>query len=343
MSNRPIIEVRNLAKTFRVLRRRPGFFGGLKTLFSTQYDVVKAVDGITLELAAGEFVGYIGPNGAGKSTTIKMLTGVLYPTSGEVLVDGIVPFRDRSRNGMNIGVLFGQRSQLVWPLPPRDSFNLMRRMYAIPKERYEANLERFVDLLALGDLLDKPVRQLSLGERMRCELVASLLHDPKIIYLDEPTIGLDVVAKERIRRFLTKLNEENGVTILLTTHDISDIEKLCRRVVILDKGRIIHDGDLGRIRNAYGRTRKMTFHPAQPADLPRLEAEITAFPAQAQVGLRDDGYVTVSFDSHAVSASDFAKHIVNTYEVTDLSVEEADIEAIIREIYEKGEVDARAR
>ncbi len=343
MKEVPIISATGLTKTFRVLRRKPGFIGGLKTLFSTSYDTVRAVDGIDLALARGEFVGYIGPNGAGKSTTIKMLTGVLYPTSGEVRVDGLVPFRARRKNGMNIGVLFGQRTQLIWSLPPRDAFNLMRRIYAIPRERYQANLERFVDLLALGDLLDKPVRQLSLGERMRCELVASLLHDPKIIYLDEPTIGLDVVAKDRIRRFLLRLNEENGVTILLTTHDISDVEKLCRRVVILDRGKIIYDGELARIRSACRGDRTITFRPAGSPDQARLEAEIRAVDPRATVGIREDGCVTLAFDSSAVSATDLTRQLVNRFEVTDLSVGEADIEAIIRGIYERGVVDEQPR
>jgi len=222
-----IIYVHNLSKTFKTLKRQPGFWGGIRTLFSSDYQEIRAVDGITFSVNPGELIGYIGPNGAGKSTTIKMLTGILYPTSGEVVVDGLVPYKDRYKNGKKIGVIFGQRSQMVWDLPPRDTYELLRRMYTIPKERYISNLNRFTELLELGDLLDKPVRQLSLGQRMRCELVASLLHDPKIVYLDEPTIGLDVVSKEKIREFIMQMNRDVGTTVILTTHDLSDIEKLC--------------------------------------------------------------------------------------------------------------------
>jgi ABC-2 type transport system ATP-binding protein len=192
-----IIHVSNLSKAFRVLKRKQGFLGSLRTLFSSDYEQVQAVQDISFAIAPGELVGYIGPNGAGKSTTIKMLTGILHPSSGEVVVAGLTPHRERIRNGKQIGVIFGQRSQLLWDLPPRDSFDLMRRMYAIPADRYQSNLALFTELLDLGALLDRPVRQLSLGQRMRCELVASLLHDPKVVYLDEPTIGLDVVAKDR--------------------------------------------------------------------------------------------------------------------------------------------------
>jgi ABC-2 type transport system ATP-binding protein len=230
-----IIHVSNLSKAFRVLKRKPGFLGSLRTLFSADYEQVRAVQDISFAIAPGELVGYIGPNGAGKSTTIKMLTGILHPSSGEVVVAGLTPHRERIRNGKQIGVIFGQRSQLLWDLPPRDSFDLMRRMYAIPADRYQSNLTLFTELLDLGALLDRPVRQLSLGQRMRCELVASLLHDPKVVYLDEPTIGLDVVAKERIREFIQHLHRQRGVTVMLTTHDIADIEKLCKEHRLLTR------------------------------------------------------------------------------------------------------------
>jgi ABC-type Na+ transport system ATPase subunit NatA len=210
MQSDTIIRVANLSKVFRVLKRKPGFMGGLRTLFSTDYEEVRAVHDISFTIAPGELVGYIGPNGAGKSTTIKILTGILYPSSGDVAVAGLAPHRERTRNGKQIGVIFGQRSQLLWDIPPRDSFDLMRRMYAIPPDRYRTNLQLFTDLLDLGELLDRPVRLLSLGQRMRCDLVASLLHDPKVVYLDEPTIGLDVVAKDRIREFIQHLNQQRG-------------------------------------------------------------------------------------------------------------------------------------
>jgi ABC-2 type transport system ATP-binding protein len=216
MPDDAIIHVANLSKDFRVLKRKPGFMGGLRTLFSSDYETVHAVHDISFTIAPGELVGYIGPNGAGKSTTIKMLTGILHPSGGQITVAGLRPYRERIRNGKQIGVIFGQRSQLLWDLPPRDSFDLMRRMYAVPRDRYQANLALFTELLDLGAILDRSVRQLSLGQRMRCELVASLLHDPQVVYLDEPTIGLDVVAKDRIREFIQHLNQQRGVTIVLT-------------------------------------------------------------------------------------------------------------------------------
>jgi ABC-2 type transport system ATP-binding protein len=328
-----IIHVSNLSKVFRVLKRKPGFLGGLRTLFSSDYEEVRAVHDVSFEFAPGELVGYIGPNGAGKSTTIKMLTGILYPSGGQVVVAGLTPYRERIRNSKQIGVIFGQRSQLLWDLPPRDSFDLMRRMYAVPPERYRANLTLFTELLDLGALLDRPVRQLSLGQRMRCELVAALLHDPQVVYLDEPTIGLDVVAKERIREFIQHLNQQRGVTIVLTTHDIADIEKLCKRVIIIDKGQLIYDGSLTAIKQRYGRRRQVVFATADGATPAGLEAELEALGDSIQVASGDEGKVVVSFDPHSVAVSALTRTIVNHHVVTDLTVEEVDLEGIIRQIY----------
>jgi ABC-2 type transport system ATP-binding protein len=328
-----IIHVSNLSKAFRVLKRKPGLLGSLRTLFSSDYEQVRAVQDISFEIGPGELVGYIGPNGAGKSTTIKMLTGILHPSSGEIVVAGLTPYRERIRNGKQIGVIFGQRSQLLWDLPPRDTFDLMRRMYAVPPERYRANLALFTELLDLGALLDRPVRQLSLGQRMRCELVAALLHDPQVVYLDEPTIGLDVVAKERIREFIQHLNQQRGVTVVLTTHDIADIEKLCKRVIIIDKGQLIYDGGLTAIKQQYGRRRRVVFATADGATPAGLEADLAALGDGIQVAPGDEGKVVVSFDPHTVGVSALTRAIVNHHVVTDLTVEEADLEAIIRQIY----------
>jgi ABC-2 type transport system ATP-binding protein len=328
-----IIHVSNLSKVFRVLKRKPGFLGALRTMFSSDYEQVRAVQDISFEIAEGELVGYIGPNGAGKSTTIKMLTGILHPSAGEVVVAGLTPHRERIRNGKQIGVLFGQRSHLLWDIPPRDSFDLMRRMYAVPPARYESNLALFTELLDLGALLDRPVRQLSLGQRMRCELVAALLHDPKVVYLDEPTIGLDVVAKDRMREFIQHLNQRRGVTVVLTTHDIADIEKLCKRVIIIDKGQLIYDGGLTAIKQQYGRRRRVVFATADGATPAGLEAELVALGDGIQVAPGDEGRVVVSFDPHTVPVSALTRAIVNHHVVTDLTVEEADLEGIIRQIY----------
>jgi ABC-type multidrug transport system ATPase subunit len=224
----PIIETRDLRKVFRSLVRRPGMAGTLRTLFSRDYEDKIAVEGITMALDEGELVGYIGPNGAGKSTTIKMLTGILVPTSGTVRVAGLVPHEQRQRNARNIGVVFGQRSQLYWDLPLVESFELLRAIYGIPAQRYRANLDHFTDVLDMGPFLRTPVRQLSLGQRMRGDFAAAMLHDPHVVFLDEPTIGLDVVAKEAIREFVARVNRERGTTFILTTHDLADVERLCR-------------------------------------------------------------------------------------------------------------------
>jgi ABC-2 type transport system ATP-binding protein len=332
----PIIRADNLSKTFRTLKRQPGLAGAVRNLFSTDYEEIKAVDKVSFEIAPGELVGYIGPNGAGKSTTIKMLTGILHPTAGEVMVDGLVPQQERIRNSKKIGVIFGQRTQLMYDIPPGDSFELMRKMYAIPTSRYQANLKQFIELLEPGEFMKRPVRQLSLGQRMRCELVASLLHDPKIVYLDEPTIGMDVVAKERIREFILRLNQERGTTILLTTHDINDIERLCHRVIIIDKGQLIYDGTLANIKRQYGRWRRVVFSLADGAKLDDLAASLAQVGDGLKAKTRDDGSVVVGFDPQRIAATTLTRHIVNNYPVSDLAVEEADLEAIIREIYQQG-------
>src|SRR5580692_4426416 len=230
----PLIETVALRKVFVSVKRTPGALGALRTLFSRERVERVAVEGITMSLEAGELVGYIGPNGAGKSTTIKMLTGILVPTSGLVRVAGIVPYERRSENARNIGVVFGQRSQLYWDLPLIESFELLRAIYGVSAERYRANMDYFTELLEMNDFLNTPVRQLSLGQRMRGDFAAAMLHDPRVVFLDEPTIGLDVVAKEAIREFIARVNAERGATIVLTTHDLADVERLCRRIILID-------------------------------------------------------------------------------------------------------------
>lgn len=340
MADQPLIEAVDLAKSFRVLKRQTGFLGGLRTLFSRDYREVRAVAGVSFAIAPGELVGYLGPNGSGKSTTIKMLTGILHPSAGRGVVDGLVPYRERMRTSRRIGVVFGQRSQLNYNLPPRDTFTLLQRMYAVPRARHEATLAQLADLLDLGELLDRPVRLLSLGERMRCELVAALLHEPPILFLDEPTIGLDVVAKERMRVFIRQLNQERGTTILLTTHDLIDIEQLCQRVIIIDKGLVIYDGTLAALKRRYARERTLTFSllgdgaPAPPPD--QFASELGPLGEGIAVSRRADGVIAVGFDPRRVAATDLTRQIVNRYPVADLAVAEADLAAIIREIYAAG-------
>src|SRR5215469_1747785 len=261
-----LIQVRDLVKVFRVARHRRGLTGAFRNLLPGEYREVRAVDGISFGIDAGEMVGCIGPNGAGKSTTIKMLTGILVPTSGHVEVAGLVPDRRRREVARRIGVVFGQRTQLWWDLPLIESLDLLRYIYSVPAARYRENLDQFRELLELDLFLNTPVRQLSLGQRMRGDLAAALLHDPPIVYLDEPTIGLDVVAKHRIRGFLRRINRERGVTILMTTHDVADLEQLCSRLLIIDHGKLLYDGGLEEMRGRFGEERTLVVDLAEEAD-----------------------------------------------------------------------------
>lgn len=248
-----IIEVKKLVKTYKTLEKEEGMIGYIKNLVKPKYKEFKAVKGINFEIQEGELVGYIGENGAGKSTTIKMLTGLLTPTSGEVIVDGIVPNEKRIQNNQKIGAVFGQKTQLWWDLPVIESFRLIRKMYKIPENEYRKNLKKFSELLELEDLLEKQVKNLSLGQKMRCEIAATFLHNPKIVYLDEPTIGLDVFVKEKIRKFIKDINQEKNTTVILTTHDLNDIEDVCNRIILLDNGNIIYDGDKQKFKDTYGK------------------------------------------------------------------------------------------
>ena len=324
----PIIETRNLRKVFRTVRRTPGALGALRTLFSRAYEDRVAVDGVSMSLEAGELVGYIGPNGAGKSTTIKMLTGILVPTSGEINVAGIVPSERRKDNGRNIGVVFGQRSQLYWDLPLIESFELLRAIYAIPAQTYRRNLDEFIELLQMDEFLRTPVRQLSLGQRMRGDFAAALLHDPKIVYLDEPTIGLDVVAKEAIREFIARINSERGTTIILTTHDLADVERLCRRIILIDRGTIIYDGDIERIKSEYGRFRTLVLRFAHVPALAQLDG--------ADLESQDGGIARFRFDRNRERADLLIRQASERYSLEDVTLEEPDLESIIRRIYIEG-------
>jgi len=327
----PIVETRDLRKVFRAVKRYPGAAGALRTLFSREHVDRVAVEGMTMSLEAGELVGYIGPNGAGKSTTIKMLTGILVPTSGEMVVAGLVPYRERKRNARNIGVVFGQRSQLYWDLPLIESFELLRAIYNVPRERYKHNMARFTEMLEMGEFLSTPVRQLSLGQRMRGDFAAAMLHDPKIVYLDEPTIGLDVVAKEAIRTFIARENAERGTTVILTTHDLNDVERLCRRILLIDHGRMVFDGEIERLKEQYGTHRTLVVQLTEPQDivLDGLEP-----------GTREGNVVRLRFDRREISADQLIRRVAEKYSITDVSIEEPELESIIRRIYLEGYVEA---
>ena len=311
-----LIEVTDLSRTFEVRRK--------VSRFRREVHEVRAVDHLSFAVEAGEMVGYIGPNGAGKSTTIKMLTGILVPSSGSLSVAGIDPSRNRVELTRRIGVVFGQRTTLWWDLPLRDSFELLRRIYRIDRDRYRRNLAEFIELLELGDLLDTPVRQLSLGQRMRGDIAAALLHDPEILYLDEPTIGLDVVSKGRLREFLRTLNAERGVTLLLTTHDLQDIEQLCSRVMVIDHGSLVFDGSLELLHERGGSTRTLVVDlvdEAPPIDVPGAEVRKVEGPRQ-----------WLSFPAKA-SAAPVVAAVAASYDVADLSITEPAIEDVIRAIY----------
>ncbi|MCY7400366.1 MAG: ATP-binding cassette domain-containing protein [Nocardioides sp.] len=316
----PLIDVRDLERTFDVRRRVEGRRRRVR-------DQVVAVHDLTFSVDAGEMVGYIGPNGAGKSTTVKMLTGILVPTGGQVRVGGLDPSRDRVALARRIGVVFGQRSTLWWDLPLRDSFELLQKMYRIPRERYRDNLARFVELLDLGPQLDTPVRQLSLGQRMRGDITAALLHDPEVLYLDEPTIGLDVVSKGRLREFLRALNAERNTTLMLTTHDLQDIEALCDRVVVIDHGTSVYDGTLAGLHQQGGSTRTLVVDLVDEAPamvVPGAEVRRVEGPRQ-----------WLSFPAEA-SAAPIVAAVAASYAVADLSIQEPDIEEVIRELYSRG-------
>ncbi len=328
-----VIQVRELSKHFKVPVRKEGRFAAVRNLFSLERTSKVAVDGITFAIEKGERVGYVGPNGAGKSTTIKMLTGILLPTSGEVEVDGLIPHRDRKRLAYRIGVVFGQKTQLWWDVPVIESLRLLKEIYKIPTSTYETNLELFNDMLDLHEFQDTPVRQLSLGQRMRSDLVAALLHNPDILFLDEPTIGVDVVAKDRFRSFLQQLNEERQVTVLLTTHDLSDIEKICERLMIIDTGRIIYDGAIADLKKRFTPYRVLVVDFADTvADIEMDRAELVEC---------DGRRARFRFNRWQISASELITELAQRYPLKDISVEEPEIETIVREIYERSAIGER--
>jgi ABC-2 type transport system ATP-binding protein len=312
-----LIELEGIEKTF-TLRVKRGWV-------RRERRVVRAVDDVSFEIEAGSLVGYVGPNGAGKSTTVKMLTGILVPSAGRISVAGLEPSRQRIQLARRIGVVFGQRVQLWWDLPLRDSFELLRHIYRVPFDRWRANLDTFTELLELGPFLETPVRQLSLGQRMRGELTASMLHDPEILFLDEPTIGLDIVAKARVREFLASVNRERGVTVLLTTHDLSDIERLCRRLLIIDHGRVIYDGGLDSLIERYGKERTLIVDLEEPAD--PLEV------AGTRVVRVDGPRQWLRFRRDEVSAAQLTAAVAAQAALVDLAIDEPDNEDVVRRIY----------
>ncbi len=336
-----MIEAEALCKTFRVARRHPGLLGGLRSVVDPEVRMVEAVQSLSLHVERGEMISLIGPNGAGKSTTIKMLTGILVPTGGHVRVAGLIPMKQRRELAARIGVVFGQRSQLWWDLPLIDSLRLLRHLYRVPEERHTANLVRLRTLLDLDEFLTTPVRQLSLGQRMRGDLAAALLHDPELLYLDEPTIGLDVVAKARIREFLLTINIEQGVTVLLTTHDMDDVETLCPRMVIIDHGRKLYDGTVANIRERFGGERVL-IAVLDAAELVRLPHDtqgqlmLDDLPHGVHLVRTEGPRLWLSFGRDALPAHELVGWLGMRYRLHDVTFQEPEIEDVIRRIYEEG-------
>lgn len=323
-----MIEVTHLSKYFRIAQPGSGFGGRIKALFSPEYKTIHAVDDISYSIHPGEIVGYLGPNGAGKSTTIKLLTGVLMPSSGTLQVHGIAPHRDRIANAYRIGVVYGQRSQLWWDLPLLDSFDILAAMYRVPQARYKHTLDFFVELLQMQDFLNQPVRRLSLGQRMKGDIVSALLHEPPVLYLDEPTIGLDVISKNRILEFIRQLNIQKGTTVILTTHNLSDVEQICRRIMIIDKGKVVLDDTQAAILNRFGRMKQLVVEFAggiRPVDLPA-----------GRVVREEENKLTIEFDRDQISAFDLILSLKDQQGILDISIKEENIESIITRIYEQG-------
>lgn len=320
-----MITLQGISKTFRIVRRRAGLGGALRNLLHREYTQVQALSDISFHVSPGEIVGYIGPNGAGKSTTIKVMSGILVPDRGECRIAGFTPWRDRRAYVGRIGVVFGQRTQLWWDVPVVDSFDLLAKIYAVPPARYRENLARMTDILDLGPLLGTPLRQLSLGQRMRCELAASLLHDPALLFLDEPTIGLDAVSKLAVRRFIRDVNRERGVTVILTTHDTADLEALTERILLLGRGKLLYDGALADIRSRYETERRLTllFEGAPPAPaLPGVRVEEWG-----------EGRGVLALDTRAVSVSSVVAALGGALSLSDLSVASMPAEELIAAMY----------
>ncbi|MBD3919851.1 ATP-binding cassette domain-containing protein [Paenibacillus sp. PR3] len=320
-----IIAANHLTKSYRQYRRFPGLIGSVRSLFTRQFTEETAVNDISFTIGEGEAVGYLGPNGAGKSTMIKMMTGILVPTAGDIRVLGAVPHEARKTNARQIGVVFGQRSQLWWDLPVTDSFDLHKTIYQIPETKFKQNLQMCMELLSIHEFVEKPVRQLSLGQRMRVEIAMALLHEPRILFLDEPTIGLDVMAKDQIRHFLRMVNRERKVTILLTTHDMKDIEEICPRMIVVNKGTLVYDGSVEELRARLGNERRVVIDFREdpgPLDMPGITL------------LQEEGLRKTYLVSRSESTVfELVSRIAARYPVEDASIESADIESVIRRLY----------
>ncbi len=324
------IEVTGLTKVFRLPSHAPGLKGALKHIVKPQYTEKTAVDNVSFTIQDGESVAYIGPNGAGKSTTIKMLTGILYASSGKVLVEEIDPFEDRMGNARNIGVVFGQRTQLWWDIPVEESFRLLKDIYEIPDAVYRDNIALFTEIFGLGEFIQRTARRLSLGQRMRADLAASLLHDPKVLYLDEPTIGLDITVKENMRQFIRRINKERGTTVILTSHDLQDIEDICERVIVIDEGKIVTDVATHKLQEMYAHdrgVRAVLKHP-DPQLIRKLSEDL-----RLHVTENDAHTITAMFNINDYTAYEVIHKIGQLTDISDITVIEPDIKQVIEKVY----------
>jgi ABC-2 type transport system ATP-binding protein len=324
-----MIKVEHISKTFKVSRRNAGFSEAFKALFHKEYDCINALDDISFTIEEGEMVGYIGPNGAGKSSTIKVLSGILTPEQGTCIINGRVPWKERTEHVRDIGVVFGQRSQLWWDVPVIDSFELLRDIYRIPKLMYQTNLEELVTLLDLAQIIRTPARQLSLGQRMRCEIAASLLHSPKILFLDEPTIGLDAVSKIAVREFILQRNRNHKTTVILTTHDMQDIETLTNRIILIGKGKILMDGNLEDIRKQFSKSKRLT-------------VEYTGENIEVCEGMQplsiNNQLASFEIDLNRLTVSDAISYISKQVDVHDLSIDGSSIDEVVAKLYKQYEI-----
>lgn len=329
-----MIYVNDLRKEFKKTIKEPGLKGSVKALFKPNNEIIKAVDGISFHVGKGEMLGFIGPNGAGKSTVIKMLTGILTPTSGTCEINGFIPQENRQKYVKEIGVVFGQRTQLWWDLALRETYSVLKEIYNVPDNEFKKRMAFLNEVLELDDFISSPVRTLSLGQRMRADIAASLLHNPKVLFLDEPTIGLDVVVKDNIRNAIQKINAEEGTTVILTTHDLADIEMLCNRIVMIDKGKMVFDGQISDLKHEFGQMRDLCFELNFADDISKLNYVTDLKLEDDDIKIKNEGAaVSVRFDSDAVSVENMLSYTLSKVHVKDINLKDADIEEIIRRIY----------
>ena len=334
-----LIHIQDLNKHFKILNRREGLSGAFRDLFSGDYRTVKAVDGISYDIEAGEIVGYIGPNGAGKSTTIKIMTGLLKPTSGTIQVNGLTPYENRIRQAQIMGVVFGQRTQLWWDLPVIESFKILKEIYKVDQKTFDTHMGLFNDLVGLQTLYTQQVRTLSLGQRMLCDITASFLHNPQVVFLDEPTIGLDISIKAKMRSVIKELNQTRKTTIILTTHDLGDVEALCQRIIIIDKGKILYDGDIKRVTALFGayRTLKLQFDGFNLTTLQNLRDKLSAqFGADSGIVVAEteEFWTDVTIDQARTHLSDVLNFVMSQFTIFDVRIVEISMESVVQKVYD---------